>query len=149
MLIVVSPSKTFDFETPAHTRRSTQPVFLVDSKQLIEELRKLSPAEICSLMSASEKLGELTHERIRDWQLPFTRDNAKQAVLAFKGDLYNGLEAESLSTRELGYAQKHLRILSGLHATLSSRIGWRSGPTSSIVAARTCTSSGATGSRRS
>ena len=118
MLILVSPSKTFDFDTPPSTRKSTQPEFLDDSKLLIDKLKKLSPKKICDLMSVSAKLGELTHERFNSWQLPFTSDNAKQALLAFKGDLYNGLEAESLSARDLDYAQKHLRILSGLHGVL-------------------------------
>ena len=118
MLILVSPSKTFDFDTAPRTRKSTQPVFLDESKQLIRELKKLSPQDICSLMSVSSNLGELTHERFKKWKLPFTADNAKQAVLAFKGDLYNGLEAEDLSATDLNYAQKHLRILSGLHGVL-------------------------------
>ena len=118
MLILVSPSKTFDFDTPPNTRKTTQPEFLDDSKLLIDKLKKLSPKKICDLMSVSAKLGELTHERFNSWQLPFTSENAKQAILAFKGDLYNGLDAESLSSRELDYAQKHLRILSGLHGVL-------------------------------
>lgn len=118
MLILVSPSKTFDFETPARTRKSTQPVFLDDSKLLIEKLKKLPPKKICSLMSVSARLGDLAHERFNSWELPFTSDNAKQALLAFKGDLYNGLEAAGFSASDLSYSQKHLRILSGLHGVL-------------------------------
>ena len=118
MLILVSPSKTFDFDTAPRTRKSTQPVFLDDSKLLVDKLKKLSPGKICSLMSVSAKLGELTQERFDRWHLPFTRGNAKQALLAFKGDLYNGLKADDFSAAELDYAQKHLRILSGLHGTL-------------------------------
>ena len=118
MLIIVSPSKTFDFDSASHTRKSTEPEFLDDSKQLVAELKELSSPQICRLMNVSEKLGELTRERLDNWQLPFTRSNAKQALLAFKGDLYNGLEAERFTPGELNYAQKHLRILSGLHGVL-------------------------------
>ena len=118
MLILVSPSKTFDFDTPSNTRKSTQPVFLEDTKQLVDELRKLPATQICELMNVSTKLGEQTYERFQRWRLPFTKDNAKQAALAFKGDLYNGLKAENFSAGELDYAQKNLRILSGLHGVL-------------------------------
>ncbi|HEY5624485.1 MAG TPA: peroxide stress protein YaaA [Gammaproteobacteria bacterium] len=118
MLTLVSPSKTFDFDTPSPTRKSTQPIFLEDSKSLIDEFGKLSTSNICELMNVSTRLGEQTCERFQNWRLPFTTDNARQAVLAFKGDLYNGLEAESFSASEHAYAQKHLRILSGLHGVL-------------------------------
>jgi cytoplasmic iron level regulating protein YaaA (DUF328/UPF0246 family) len=118
MLILISPAKTLDFEAPAKTRTATQPVFLEDAKQLIKELQQLSPDGVSKLMSISSKLGDLNHERFMNWRLPFTKDNAKQSVLAFKGDVYTGLDAEGFSARDFCYAQKHLRILSGLYGVL-------------------------------
>jgi len=118
MLILISPAKTLDFETAADTRTATQPVFLEDSKQLIEELQKLPSDGVSKLMSISSKLGDLNHERFMSWHLPFTKDNAKQSVLAFKGDVYTGLDAEGFSASDFRYAQKHLRILSGLYGVL-------------------------------
>ena len=118
MLILISPAKTLDFETPAETRTATQPVFLKHSKRLIGELQQLSPESISKLMSISSKLGDLNHERFMNWHVPFTKGNAKQSVLAFKGDVYSGLEAEGFSASDFRYAQKHLRILSGLYGVL-------------------------------
>ncbi len=118
MLIIISPAKTLDFETPAETRTATQPVFLEDSKQLIEELQQLPSDGVSKLMTISSKLGDLNHERFMNWHLPFTKNNAKQSVLAFKGDVYTGLDAEGFSASDFRYAQKHLRILSGLYGVL-------------------------------
>ncbi len=118
MLMVISPAKTLDFETPARTRIATTPDFLDRSAELVEQLRALSPEEVASLMGISEKLGELNFQRFHDWQPPFDRDNAKQAVLAFKGDVYTGLDAESFNSEDFKFAQKHLRILSGLYGLL-------------------------------
>ena len=97
MLMVISPAKTLDFETPAKTRVATQPDFLEQSQRLIEELRELSPADISELMRISDKLGVLNYDRFLNWQTPFTPDNAKAAVLAFKGDVYTGLDADSFN----------------------------------------------------
>ena len=118
MLMVISPAKTLDFETPAKTKVSTQPDFLDQSQQLIDELRELSPSDISGLMGISDKLGNLNFERFLNWHTPFDADNAKQAVLAFKGDVYTGLDAESFNSKEFKFAQKHLRILSGLYGLL-------------------------------
>ena len=118
MLTVISPAKTLDFETPATTRKTTQPEFLDRAADLVNDARKLDPAGIRSLMGVSENIAALNHERFMNWHAPFDRDNAKQAVLAFKGDVYTGLEAETLSAAQLGFAQKHLRILSGLYGIL-------------------------------
>ncbi len=118
MLILISPAKTLDFETPVSAKTGTQPVFLKDSQLLIDDLQKLTPGDVSSLMNISEKLGNLNFERFMDWQTPFTRKNAKQAAMAFKGDVYTGLEAETLSEDELKFAQQHLRILSGLYGVL-------------------------------
>lgn len=118
MLTVLSPAKTLDFDTPPVTGTSTQPALLEESAVLVEELRALSPAKISALMSVSDKLGVLNRNRFRNWQTPFTPENAKQAVLAFKGDVYRGLDAESFSADEFRFAQKHVRILSGLYGVL-------------------------------
>ncbi|MEH6625805.1 MAG: peroxide stress protein YaaA [Motiliproteus sp.] len=118
MLIVVSPAKTLDFDTPAHIDRATQPDFLEYSQQLVEQLKELSPQDIAGLMKLSDKLAALNAARYEQWSLPFDASNAKQAVLAFKGDVYTGLDAQSLSAQDLDFAQQHLRILSGLYGIL-------------------------------
>ncbi|MFK0571987.1 peroxide stress protein YaaA [Endozoicomonas sp.] len=118
MLLVISPAKTLDYETPPETKQYTQPDFLDQSALLIEELRALNPAEIGSLMSISDKLAQLNAARFQAWSTPFSPDNAKQAVLAFKGDVYTGLDAETLTEKQLSYTQQHLRILSGLYGLL-------------------------------
>ena len=118
MLIVISPAKTLDYETPAKTKTFSEPDFLDQSQVLIEELRELNPAQVSSLMKISDKLGQLNFARYHDWSRPFTADNAKQALLAFKGDVYTGLEAESFKAQDFKFAQKHLRILSGLYGLL-------------------------------
>ncbi|KZX55962.1 hypothetical protein A3709_06095 [Halioglobus sp. HI00S01] len=118
MLTVISPAKTLDYDTPPTTRKSTQPQFLAQAELLIEDARQLSPDDIRSLMGVSENIAELNHARFMNWGTPFTLDNAKQAVLAFKGDVYTGLEAETLTASQLTFAQKHLCILSGLYGLL-------------------------------
>ena len=118
MLLIISPAKTLDYETPAHTSQFTEPDFLDQSALLMEQLRQLSPAQIGSLMSISDKLAQLNAARFQAWSLPFGQDNAKQAVLAFKGDVYSGLAAETLNNKQLTFAQQHLRILSGLYGLL-------------------------------
>ena len=95
MLIVVSPAKSLDFDTPAKTKKFTTPSFLKESQKLVKDLRKLSPDDISSLMSVSVKLGELNHERFANWHTPFNLENAKQALFAFTGDVYIGLDAAS------------------------------------------------------
>lgn len=118
MLMVISPAKTLDFETPAKTRVATTPDFLDQSQQLIDQLRHLSPADVSELMGISDKLANLNVERYLNWHRPFDANNAKQAVLAFKGDVYTGLDADSFSSKDFKFAQKHLRILSGLYGLL-------------------------------
>ncbi|MEH6357513.1 MAG: peroxide stress protein YaaA [Pseudomonadales bacterium] len=115
MLVVISPAKTLDFETPARTTVSSMPRFLDDSQTLVERMRELAPADIAKLMKISDKLSVLNSTRYEIWSLPFTPDNAKQALLAFKGDVYTGLDAETLTPEQDNYAQQHLRILSGLY----------------------------------
>ncbi len=118
MLMVISPAKTLDYDTPAHTARHTQPGFLAHSAELIATLRQLSPADIGQLMSISDALATLNAGRFHDWGGEFTPENAKQAVLAFMGDVYEGLDAASLSEQQLDWLQQHLRILSGLYGLL-------------------------------
>lgn len=118
MLIVISPSKTLDYETPSSSKRSTVPVFMKDAEILVGQLRDMDPGRLAKLMHISPKLAELNANRYRDWQTPFKRSNAKQAILAFKGDVYAGLAAGSLDRDDLAFAQKHLRILSGLYGVL-------------------------------
>lgn len=118
MLIVVSPAKTLDYETAPTTDSFTQPQFLEHSQTLIDELKALSVQDVAQLMKLSDKLASLNVARYESWTPDFTPENAKQAVLAFKGDVYTGLDAESLSEDDLQFAQQHLRILSGLYGIL-------------------------------
>jgi cytoplasmic iron level regulating protein YaaA (DUF328/UPF0246 family) len=118
MLIVISPAKTLDYETPPKTKTFTQPDFLDDSQQLINRARQYSALDIAELMQVSSKIAELNFERFAQWHTPFTPENAKQAVLAFKGDVYTGLDAASFKAADFKFAQKHLRILSGLYGLL-------------------------------
>ncbi|MFN3239161.1 MAG: peroxide stress protein YaaA [Pseudomonadales bacterium] len=118
MLTVISPAKTLDFETAPHTKKNSQPQFLDQSADLVATMREQTPKKLVKLMGISPKLAELNAERYQDWQLPFTTENAKPAVLAFRGDVYLGLEAENYSERDFNFAQKNLRILSGLYGLL-------------------------------
>ena len=118
MLTVISPAKTLDFETAPTTRRSTRPQFIERAAELVKEARELSPEDLRELMGVSEKIAELNHRRFMEWSEPFNLDNARQAILAFKGDVYTGLQAETLSVAQLQFAQQHLRILSGLYGLL-------------------------------
>ncbi|TCP11104.1 hypothetical protein EV683_11521 [Crenobacter luteus] len=118
MLMVISPAKTLDFDTPPTTRHFSQPDFLPDSAELIAVLREKSPADIAGLMGVSDAIATLNVGRFHDWHTPFTPGNAKQAVLAFMGDVYEGLSAGDFDHQELDYLQTHLRILSGLYGLL-------------------------------
>lgn len=118
MIIVLSPAKSLDYETPPHTGKHTIPDFLADSAQLIDTLRTLSPPQIGSLMGISDTLAHLNYNRFADWSPPFDASNAKQAALAFNGDVYEGLDAKTLRVDDLDFAQRHLRILSGLYGVL-------------------------------
>ncbi len=118
MLIIISPAKTLDFDTPPITSEFSQADYLDQSALLIEQLSQYSANDIASLMKLSDKLAELNLARYQAWQTPFTLTNAKQSVLAFKGDVYTGLDADSLDEQGLEFAQRHLRILSGLYGIL-------------------------------
>jgi len=118
MLIVISPAKTLDFDAAPATLKHTQPSMLKQSETLIDVLTTKAPADIEKMMKISPKLAELNVERYHTWSRPFTKRNAKQAVLAFKGDVYTGLKAENFNDADFEYAQNHLRILSGLYGVL-------------------------------
>ena len=118
MLLFLSPAKSLDYKTPPHVATHTQPAFLKQSETLIRQLRELSPADIANLMDLSDPLALLNFNRYAEWRLPFSPENAKQAVLAFDGDVYDGLSAKTLSAADLDFAQDHVRILSGLYGIL-------------------------------
>jgi len=118
MLSVISPAKTLDYETPLSTESFTQPAHLTQSRKLIKRLRELSASNLSGLMHISDNLAELNQQRFKQWKTPFKPENARQALFAFKGDVYLGLDAYSLKPRDLDFAQEHLRILSGLYGLL-------------------------------
>ncbi len=118
MLIVISPAKSLDFKTLPKTQHYTMPDMLEESEKLVGRLRKMKPKDLSDLMGISANLGQLNYERYQTWSLPFTPENAKQAVLAFNGDVYQGLDANSLDEDQLLLLQDKLRILSGLYGVL-------------------------------
>jgi cytoplasmic iron level regulating protein YaaA (DUF328/UPF0246 family) len=118
MLIVISPAKKLDYASAIEAPSLSQPALLDHAEELSQGLKALAPQEVSSLMHLSDKLGALNYERFQEWQTPFSSDNARAAVLAFKGDVYQGLDAESMSVEDLHWAQDHLRILSGLYGVL-------------------------------
>lgn len=118
MVIVISPSKTLNFDIQPQTEMFSQPEFTNESAGLVEVLRKYSPARLQKLMNINPNLAQLNATRFMDWTLPFSPENAKQAILVFKGEVYNGLKADTLSESDLEYSQNHLRILSGLYGAL-------------------------------
>lgn len=118
MLVVISPAKRLDFDTPATVKTVTQPDFLDEAQTLIDSLRDYTPRRLRNLMGISADLAELNAQRYAEFTQPFTEKNAKPALLAFKGDVYLGLDADSLKAADLKFAQNHLRILSGLYGVL-------------------------------
>lgn len=118
MITVISPAKKLDFDAGAAPPRHTQPAMLKDAAALVRRLRALSASELSRLMGVSPALAELNRERYRAWRTPFTPDNARAAIFAFRGDVYQGLDADTLSRADLDFAQRQLRILSGLYGVL-------------------------------
>ncbi|MGB5203073.1 peroxide stress protein YaaA [Eudoraea sp.] len=118
MKIVLSPAKSLDFERPIPTVKYTQPAFLEQSEKLIKVLAKKNPKSLSKLMSISNDLAELNWERNQKFSLPFTPENARPAIYAFNGDVYQGLDAYSISENNLEKLQDTLRILSGLYGVL-------------------------------
>jgi len=118
MLIVLSPAKRLDFETPSTRQSRDRPAMIAESRRLVERLRDFAPADLARLMGISDALASLNAARYEQWTTPFTPANAKPAVLAFAGDVYDGLRAESLDDAGFDWASDHLRILSGLYGVL-------------------------------
>lgn len=118
MLALISPAKKMDFESEWNSDHTTQPDFLEHSQELINTLKRLSPSILQSLMKLSDKLGALNYDRYQRYAAPFTPENARPAIAAFRGDTYVGLDADTLSAEDLSYAQDHLRTLSGLYGLL-------------------------------
>ena len=118
MLTVISPAKTLDFDSPPVTDAHTQPAHLTQSRKLVRRLRELSAADLSRLMKISDDLAQLNRDRYKHWKTPFRSENARQALFAFKGDVYIGLDAGSMQPEDLEFAQDHLRILSGLYGLL-------------------------------
>ena len=117
MLMLIAPSKTQDFNDSI-SAKFTQAVFMDDSELLIEELQKLSVSDLGSLMKMSERLALQTHQRIKEFQVPFTSENAQPALTVFQGDVYSFIDTQSYGEKEIAYIQAHLRILSGLYGIL-------------------------------
>jgi len=118
MLMVISPAKSLDMESPSLLAEYTMPTLLAQSQQLIDVLKQYSLDQLAQLMSISGKLAELNVRRYQDFTLPFSVNNAKQAIYAFNGDVYEGLSATTLDASCVSYLQQHLRILSGLYGVL-------------------------------
>ncbi len=118
MKILISPAKSMDFETKAPVESYTEPVFLDQAERLSKVLKKKSARSLSKLMSISDALGKLNYERNQNWHLPFTAENAKQAVYSFTGEVYRGLDATTLPADMLGDLQDELRILSGQYGLL-------------------------------
>lgn len=118
MLTLLSPAKTLDFSAPPAGLPTTTPSLEKDISVLMNRCKKLGARSLRNLMSLSQPLAELNHQRFQEMSLPFTADNSKASVIAFQGDVYKGLDAGSLSEADLGWAQDHLRILSGFYGLL-------------------------------
>jgi cytoplasmic iron level regulating protein YaaA (DUF328/UPF0246 family) len=118
MLLLISPAKTLDYETPVTTQLKSEPEFTDRAETLINNLRDYAPQDIAELMKLSDKLASLNVARYQSWVKEHNEANAKQALLAFKGDVYTGLDAESFDDEDYQFAQNHLRILSGLYGLL-------------------------------
>ena len=118
MLILLSPAKKLDYDTLPVTPHYSQPDLLSDAEYLISKLKKMSPQKIAKMMHISSSLADLNHERYQHFQAPFSPENAKQAILVFKGEVYVGLNAEDFNEGDFEFSQRHLRILSGLYGVL-------------------------------
>lgn len=118
MLTVISPAKTLDYESPLPPHQATQPRMLEHSAELIQRARELSADEIGQLMKVSDKIATLNEQRFAEWSQPFTEDNARPAIFAFKGDVYTGMDIPEFTADDLEAVQQRLRILSGLYGVL-------------------------------
>lgn len=118
MKLVLSPAKSLDYDTKLPTTKTTEGHFLAEAERLNKLLKKESAKNLSKLMHISDNLGQLNYERNQDWELPFTKDNARQAIYAFSGDVYRGIDAYTIDTKKLDKVQDTVRILSGLYGVL-------------------------------
>jgi len=118
MKLVLSPAKSLDFDSKLPTTKTTEACFLNEAERLNKLLKKKSAKSLSKLMHISDNLGQLNYERNQEWSLPFTKDNARQAIYAFSGDVYRGLDAYTVDTKKLDKLQDTVRILSGLYGVL-------------------------------
>lgn len=118
MISVISPAKRLDFDSQPPVSDHTTPDFLAESRKLNRILREYSAPQLMELMGVSRNIAELNIERNRNWKTPFNPDNSRQAIYAFRGDVYQGLDADTLNRQDMKFAQQHLRILSGLYGLL-------------------------------
>jgi cytoplasmic iron level regulating protein YaaA (DUF328/UPF0246 family) len=118
MKLVLSPAKSLDYESKLPTAKFTEPQFLSQSEKLNTILRKKSAKAIGKLMSVSDNISQLNYERFQNWELPFTKDNARPAIYAFSGDVYRGFDAYTLDTKKINTLENTVRILSGLYGVL-------------------------------
>ncbi|MEM0925821.1 MAG: peroxide stress protein YaaA [Planctomycetota bacterium] len=118
MLILLSPAKTLDYESDSRVPDPTEPALLSESVKLAEILKKKTPKQLGALMGISDDLAMLNHTRYQEWSMPMPDSGTRPSILAFQGDVYQGLDAASLTAKQLSYAQDHLRILSGLYGIL-------------------------------
>ncbi|TBV28458.1 peroxide stress protein YaaA [Meridianimaribacter sp. CL38] len=118
MKLVLSPAKSLDYESKIPTTKTTEACFLNEAERLNKLLKKKSAKSLSKLMNISDNLGQLNYERNQDWSLPFTKDNARQAVYAFSGDVYRGLDAYTIESSKLDTLEDTVRIISGLYGVL-------------------------------
>lgn len=118
MLFLLSPAKKLDYDTPLKVEKYTQPLFVKQAQTLIDILRTKSVEDISQLMDLSQALSELNVSRYAEWEPHFSLEDSRQAILAFNGDVYEGLDAHSLNAKQLDWAQEHIAILSGLYGVL-------------------------------
>lgn len=118
MITVLSPAKTLDYDSPVSIKKASEPRFLRDAASLARLMKKKSAKDLSGMMNISPKLADLNVERFQNWSSSSQSEEQRQALLAFKGDVYLGLEADSYSARDFNFAQKNLRILSGLYGLL-------------------------------
>ncbi|MCW3786271.1 peroxide stress protein YaaA [Plebeiibacterium sediminum] len=118
MQIIISPAKALDFEKPAVTNMRSDFRFVKEAKEITGELKNYMPKDLANLMKISPKLADLNYNRYQEWSFPVEQDKAKQALFAFNGEVYNGIQAETLNIQDVDFAQEKLRILSGLYGVL-------------------------------
>jgi cytoplasmic iron level regulating protein YaaA (DUF328/UPF0246 family) len=118
MIVILSPAKTLNFKTDSPIQKYSKPLFIKQAEKLVDVLKNYSPSNLMELMGISNGLAELNYLRFQRWEPEHRTDNSKQAIFAFNGEVYNGLQANTLDTEQLLFAQKHIRLLSGLYGVL-------------------------------